>query len=87
MLWQAFGWRLFSNTVCHSEPYGRRISVRLFAEFILSETKELQVLHLRLGVRMTISKGLRMTVFLVTLSGAKGLGSSPATRGDILANW
>jgi hypothetical protein len=31
---------------------------------------------------MTRSKGLRMTVFLVTLSGAKGLGSSPAAQND-----
>jgi hypothetical protein len=56
---------LSPTNICHSEPCGRRISFRLFAEFILSETKELPFLHFvqdsLLSLRMTGSEGLRVT--------------------------
>ncbi len=58
---------MFSNPICHSEPYGRRISFRLFAEFILSE-----ILQSLLSLRMTRSEGLRVTFWPISKHSQEG---------------
>jgi len=48
---------MLKSSLCHSEPHGRRISRRLFAEPVVSE-----ILRSLRSLRMTRSEGLRVTL-------------------------
>ncbi len=56
----------------------------LFAEPVLSGVRFFAALRMTGSewIRMTGGQGLRMTASIVTLSEAKGLGSSPAAQND-----